>query len=86
LGDGARVADGELRSDDAAVLAEHLSNCLHCSTEYETTLAPVATLRFQLERFGAPDLLRPRIRASSLASLAVTETVLTARDSAGEST
>jgi anti-sigma factor RsiW len=56
--------DGELPPDQAAAVAEHLATCPPCSTEYEAMLETVASLRAELERFTAPDVLRARIRSA----------------------
>jgi anti-sigma factor RsiW len=56
--------DGELAPDRAAEVAEHLMTCSSCSTEYQALLETVGTLRSQLERYTAPDVLRARIRAA----------------------
>jgi anti-sigma factor RsiW len=56
--------DGELPPAQAAAVAEHLATCCPCSTEYETMLETVGSLRAGLERLTAPDVLRARIRAA----------------------
>ena len=56
--------DGELVPDQASEIAEHLMTCSSCSTEYQVLLETVGTLRSQLERYTAPDVLRARIRAA----------------------
>jgi anti-sigma factor RsiW len=56
--------DGELPPHEAAAVAEHLATCFPCSAEYETMLETVSSLRDQLERFTAPDVLRARIRTA----------------------
>ncbi|MFL5614945.1 MAG: anti-sigma factor family protein [Gemmatimonadaceae bacterium] len=56
--------DGELPPDKAVAVSEHLATCLPCSTEYETMLETVGTLRAEMERFSAPDVLRARIRGA----------------------
>jgi anti-sigma factor RsiW len=56
--------DGELTPDRAREVAEHLTTCAQCSTEYETLLATVAALRANLERYEAPDVLRARVRTA----------------------
>src|SRR3954451_21599894 len=56
--------DGELRPDDAAAIADHLTTCAHCSADYHTVLDTIALTRSQLERFKAPDVLRASIRAA----------------------
>jgi anti-sigma factor RsiW len=56
--------DGELASDQAAAVADHLISCAACSAEYEALLRTVQTLREGLVRYHAPDVLRARIRGA----------------------
>ena len=56
--------DGELTPDRAREVAEHLTACGQCSSEYETLLATVAALRANLEPYTAPDVLRARVRTA----------------------
>jgi anti-sigma factor RsiW len=56
--------DGELPPDRAMELAEHLTSCAECASDYEAMLTTVRTAREGLVRHGAPDMLRARIRAS----------------------
>jgi anti-sigma factor RsiW len=60
--------DGELTSDRAREVAEHLTTCGQCSAEYETLLTTVAALRANLERYEAPDVLRARVRTAIAAT------------------
>src|SRR5690348_3006065 len=63
--------DAELTPDRAREVAEHLTTCAQCSSEYETLLATVAALRANLERYDAPDVLRARVRTAIAAAPAV---------------
>jgi anti-sigma factor RsiW len=56
--------DGELPSDQATEVAEHLSTCAECSRDYEALLETVRTLRDGLVTYRAPDLLRARVRTA----------------------
>jgi len=56
--------DGELPPDRATEVAEHLSSCDECAREYEHVLATVRTLREELVRHRAPDVLRARVRSA----------------------
>ena len=56
--------DGELSPDRAAEVAEHLSSCDECAREYEQMLVTVRTLRDELVRHRAPDVLRARVRTA----------------------
>jgi anti-sigma factor RsiW len=56
--------DGELPPERAAEMAEHLSSCGECAHEYEHVLNTVRTLRDELVRHRAPDVLRARVRAA----------------------
>jgi anti-sigma factor RsiW len=56
--------DGELAPERAAAVADHLSSCAACSSEYEGVLRTVQTLREGLVRHHAPDVLRARIRGA----------------------
>ena len=60
--------DGELTPDRAREVAEHLTGCGQCSSEYETLLATVAALRANLEPYTAPDVLRARVRTAIAAT------------------
>jgi anti-sigma factor RsiW len=56
--------DGELSPERAMETATHLSSCEECAREYEHLLATVRTLREELVRHRAPDVLRARVRSA----------------------
>lgn len=56
--------DGELPPDRAMEVAEHLTTCDECASDYGAMLATVRTVRAELTQHRAPDVLRARIRAS----------------------
>ena len=56
--------DGELPPDRAMEIADHLTSCADCATDYEAMLTTVRVAREGLVRHRAPDVLRARIRAS----------------------
>ncbi len=56
--------DGELPPDRALEIADHLTTCTECASDYEAMLTTVRTAREGLVRHRAPDMLRARIRAS----------------------
>ena len=62
--------DDELAPDRAQEIAEHLTRCAQCSTEYQALLETIAALQTRLTRYSAPDVLRARIRST----IAVTPT------------
>ena len=56
--------DGELPPDRAMEIADHLSSCAECASDYASMLATVRTVRAELTHHRAPDVLRARVRAS----------------------
>src|SRR6185436_4589141 len=56
--------DGELPPDRAMEIADHLTSCVDCASDYEAMLATVRTAREGMAQYRAPDVLRARIRAS----------------------
>jgi anti-sigma factor RsiW len=56
--------DGELPPEQATELAEHFTSCGACAAEYQAMLTTVRTLREELVRYQAPDVLRARVRAA----------------------
>ena len=56
--------DGELPPDRAMEVAEHLTSCAECASDYAAMLATVRTVRAGMTQHRAPDVLRARIRAS----------------------
>jgi anti-sigma factor RsiW len=56
--------DGEIPPVEAEAIADHLTSCPSCSAEYHSMLETIGTLRSELTRFTAPDVLRARIRAA----------------------
>jgi anti-sigma factor RsiW len=56
--------DGELPPDRAMEIADHLTSCGECASDYAAMLATVRTVRAELTHLRAPDMLRARIRAS----------------------
>jgi anti-sigma factor RsiW len=56
--------DGELPPDRAMAVADHLTTCAECSSDYAAMLATVRTVRAEMVQLRAPDVLRARIRAS----------------------
>src|SRR5881227_1622679 len=62
--------DAELRADRAAAVAEHLTACASCSSEYESMLNTIKALRTRLGRYSAPDVLRARVRSAVVGAAA----------------
>jgi anti-sigma factor RsiW len=56
--------DGELAPAQATAVAEHLASCDACSSDYQSLLTTVQTLREGLVQYQAPDVLRARIRGA----------------------
>ena len=56
--------DGELPPDRAMEIAEHLTSCAECASDYAGMLTTVRTVRAEMTQQRAPDVLRARIRAS----------------------
>jgi anti-sigma factor RsiW len=56
--------DGELPPDRAMEIADHLTSCAECASDYAAMLATVRTVRAGMTQHRAPDVLRARIRAS----------------------
>ena len=56
--------DGELPPDRAMEIADHLTSCADCASDYEAMLTTVRTAREGMAQYRAPDVLRARIRAS----------------------
>jgi len=62
--------DAELPADRAAAVAEHLTACASCSSEYESMLNTIKALRTRLGRYSAPDVLRARVRSAVVGAAA----------------
>ena len=56
--------DGELPPDRAMEVADHLTTCTGCASDYGAMLTTVRTVRDGMVQHRAPDVLRARIRAS----------------------
>ena len=56
--------DGELPPDRAMEIAEHLTSCAGCASDYAAMLATVRTVRAEMVPLRAPDVLRARVRAA----------------------
>ena len=56
--------DGELPPDRAMEIADHLTSCAECASDYAATLATVRTVRAEMVQLRAPDVLRARVRAA----------------------
>jgi anti-sigma factor RsiW len=56
--------DGELATDEAAVVEEHLKTCADCAAAHRRLLATSSQLKAALVRYQAPDVLKARIKAS----------------------
>jgi anti-sigma factor RsiW len=56
--------DGELPPDRAMEVADHLSSCGDCASDYSAMLATVRTVRAEMTHHRAPVVLRARVRAS----------------------
>ena len=56
--------DGELPPDRAMEIADHLTSCAECASDYAAMLATVRTVRAEITHHRAPDVLRARIRTS----------------------
>ena len=56
--------DGELPPDRAMEIAEHLTSCAECASDYAAMLATVRTVRAEMVPLRAPDVLRARVRAA----------------------
>jgi anti-sigma factor RsiW len=66
--------DSELTPDAARTVADHLTSCSRCSSEYQTMLDTISTLRSGLTRHAAPDVLRARVRSAIAAEPLPVET------------
>jgi anti-sigma factor RsiW len=56
--------DGELPPDRAMEIADHLTSCAECASDYAAMLATVRTVREEMVQLRAPDVLRARVRAA----------------------
>src|SRR3954471_10967964 len=56
--------DGELPSDEASRVEEHLRGCADCRAAHRQLVDTSSQLRSGLMRYEAPDVLKARIRAS----------------------
>ena len=56
--------DGELPPDRAMEIADHLTSCAECASDYAAMLATVRTVRAEMVQLRAPDVLRARVRAA----------------------
>jgi len=56
--------DGELPPGRAMEIADHLTSCAECASDYAAMLATVRTVRAEITHHRAPDVLRARIRTS----------------------
>ena len=56
--------DGELPPDRAMEVADHLTSCAECASDYASMLTTVRSVRAAMVHHRAPDVLRARIRAS----------------------
>ncbi|MFL5527415.1 MAG: anti-sigma factor family protein [Gemmatimonadaceae bacterium] len=56
--------DGELPTDEAAVVEEHLTSCADCAAAHGRLVTTSSQLRAGLTRYPAPDVLKARIRAA----------------------
>ena len=56
--------DGELPPDRAMEIADHLTSCAECASDYAAMLATVRTVRAEITHHRAPDVLRARIRTA----------------------
>lgn len=55
------LIDKELMQDEAKAVEDHLATCPECSHEYESLLGTSNTLKDNLMRYSAPDVLKARI-------------------------
>ena len=56
--------DGELPPDRAMEIADHLTSCTECASDYVAMLTTVRTVRAEMVQLRAPDVLRARVRAA----------------------
>jgi anti-sigma factor RsiW len=60
--------DGELPTDEAAQVREHLQSCADCVREHRRLLETSSLVRGRLMRYEAPDVLKARIRAGLISA------------------
>ncbi|MEO7083291.1 MAG: anti-sigma factor [Gemmatimonadaceae bacterium] len=62
--------DGELLLNEQQEVREHITGCAECAREHEELVSAISTIKEELVRHNAPDVLKARIR-SSLAAVDV---------------
>jgi len=59
-----RYIDGEMATDEADELRDHLATCVDCAREHDALAATSLRLKETLVRHQAPDVLKARIRSA----------------------